>query len=113
MVTVGLPTLAASLLLLEMLREQQVIAEKVAPAPSALDVLMAATGSGWSRTVGWRPPRCCATRTSLAGSCRTVTGREVDVAGLTGATVSTFLLVECGRVSVGRPRAVWPNFGRC
>lgn len=96
------PTLASFVLLLEMLRAQQVIAEKVAPVPSALDVLI-------DRYRVWMvEERGLADATVLRyeNLARRFlqdrsTVERVDAAGLTGAAVSAFLLKECGRVSVG------------
>lgn len=96
------PSLRSFVVLLEMLREQQVVAERVAPALTALDVLI-------GRYRDWMiEDRGLAAATVLRNENlarrflqQRLTGDDVDVAGLTGATVSTFLLVECGRVSVG------------
>lgn len=99
----GLPTLASFALLLEMLREQQVIAEKITPAPTALDVLI-------DRYRTWLvEDRGLAAATVLRYENlarrflqdQSADAGEVDVAGLTGARVSAFLLAECDRVSVG------------
>ena len=96
------PTLVSFVLLLEMLREQQVVAEKVAPEPSVLDVLI-------DRYRDWMvEDRGLAAATVLRyeNLARRFlqdrsTNERVDVASLTGATVSAFLLNESGRVSVG------------
>jgi site-specific recombinase XerD len=96
------PGLRSFRLLLEMLREQQVIADKLAPAPSALDVLLARYRDWMVEDRGLAD----ATVLRYENLARRFlqdwsTHRGVDVAGMTGATVSTFLLDECGRVSVG------------
>lgn len=96
------PRLGSFALLLGMLREQQVIAERVAPAPSALDMLLDRYRVWMIKDRGL----AAATVLRYENLARRFlrdwsTDEQVDVAGMTGATVSTFLIDECGRVSVG------------
>jgi site-specific recombinase XerD len=96
------PTLASFVLLLEMLREQQVIAEKAVPAQSALDMLMDRYRSWMVEDRGLAAATVLRYENLARRFLRDFsTDAQVDVVGLTGATVSAFLLDECGRVSVG------------
>lgn len=97
------PRLGSFVRLLELLREQGVITDPVEPSPTPLDVLM-------DRYRSWLVgDRGLAASTVLRYESlarrfladRWLRGGEVDVAGLTGADVTRFLLGEAARLTVG------------
>jgi site-specific recombinase XerD len=97
------PTLASFVLLLELLRDQGVVADRELQPLTPLDVVVERYRSWLFEVRGLAPATVlryenCARR-FLQG--RSWNGGEVDVAGLTGSDVSAFLLGECARVTVG------------
>jgi hypothetical protein len=96
------PSVASFALLLELLRERQVIAEPVPPPATALDVLIDRYRVWMVKDRGLAPATVLRyenlARRFLQGRVST---DGVDVAGLTGAEVAAFLREECTRVSVG------------
>lgn len=97
------PGLGSFVLLLEMLREQGVIAGRVEPPPTPLDVLMDRYRSWLVRDRGLAPTTVLRyenlARRFLAD--RWSDGGKVDVSGLTGSDVTVFLLSEFDRLTVG------------
>lgn len=97
------PGLGSFVLLLEVLREQGVIADVEAPPPTPLDGLIARYRSSLVKDRGLAPATVLRyenlARRFLVD--RSGDGSDVDVAGLTGSDVTVFLLAECARLSVG------------